>query len=226
MSHPHDGPFTSSRPRLIGDPGSTHHGRLDRARELVTLAADLGLDACKFQLLTPKEAKGGNIAMDWEWMPELIELGKEKGVEVFASAFDKSGVDYLAHLKCKSIKFAYSQYDASLRYPLKAFDTVYTSCDVMSETHYKDARFAKWKTLRLYCIPIYPVPYIVDFEGLFPRFDGFSSHCLGVNQEIAAVSAGARYLEFHFQGTWPSDTPDGKFAKPPALVEKLVRRVK
>lgn len=215
------------------DPGSTHNGELHYARRLVEIAAEVGADAIKFQLLSANEAKGGNVGMDWAWMPELIALGKEKKIEVFASVFDRSGWDYLLQLGCKSVKLSYSQAHKLDQYPhLAPLETVYVSQDVMSPAlalkpiRKSDVKPGPMRLVRYYCLPLYPVPYVVDMEGLFPCFDGFSSHCLGIEQEVGAVQAGAKYLEFHFMGDWPSDTPDGRFAKPPALAAKLIERVR
>jgi sialic acid synthase SpsE len=216
-----------------GDPGSCHDGDLYKAKELVSIGAACGLNAIKFQLLTPNESKGGNIGINWEWMGELIDLGKRKGVEVFASVFDRNGWDYLLSLGCKSVKLSYSQADKLPTYPhLAPLETVYVSQDVMSPTlslqpaRRGDVKPGPMRLVRFFCLPLYPVPFVPSFDGLFPRFDGFSSHCLGIDQEIRAVEAGAKYLEFHFQGTWDSHTPDGRFAKRPQEVEALCKRVK
>lgn len=221
------------------DPGSTHNGDLYKAKRLVEIAADVGANACKFQLLSNAElvkksgAETGNIGIDWEWMPELIALGKEKKVEVFASVFDRSGWDYLLSLGCKSVKLSYSQAHKLDQYPhLAPLETVYVSQDVMSPklaltpARKGDVKPGPMRLVRYYCVAQYPIPYMVDFECLFPRFDGFSSHCLGIEQEYRAVQAGAKYLEFHIQGDWPSDTPDGRFAKTPAMAAKLIERVR
>lgn len=220
--------------RIILDPGSTHDGELHKAIRLVELAADAGADAIKFQLLSDRETKGGNIGMDWEWLPELIAIGKRKRIEVFASVFDRSGWDYVIKCGCKSVKLAYSQQAALNAYPhIAPIETVYVSQDVMSPelslrpiATDKKSQPPKMELIRLYCLPLYPVPYLVDFEALFPRFHGLSSHCLGVQQEIRAMEAGAEYLEFHFMGDWVSNTPDGRFAKTPAMAEKICKAAK
>lgn len=217
----------------IVDPGSTHDGDLHKARQLVEIAADVGSNACKFQLLTSAECQGGNVPMDWEWLPELIELGNQKGIDVFASVFDRSGWDYLIHCKCKSAKLSYSQAHKLDQYPhLPPLETVYISQDVMSPVpvlrpaRKGDVKPSPMRLIRLWCLPIYPVPYVVNFDSVFPTFNGFSSHCMGIDQEIRAVEAGAKYLEFHVKGPWDSPTPDARFAKSPDLARKLIQRIK
>ncbi len=220
--------------KTIVDPGSCHDGEMHKAVRLVELAADVGADAIKFQLLTDKESRNGNISIDWEWLPDLITIGKRKHIEVFASVFDRSGWDYVIKCGCKSVKLAYSQQAAISTYPHRIpLERVYVSQDVMSPAISlrpipinKQSAPPPMELIRLYCLPVYPVPYLVDFEGLFPRFNGFSSHCLGIEQEIRAVKAGAEVLEFHMCGDWVSDTPDGRFAKTPAMAEKLISTIR
>lgn len=207
--------------KIIGDPGSCHLGSLTKARELVKLGGALGLDAVKFQLLGPAQLTGGNIGIEWEWMPELMAYGKDIGIQVFASAFDFKAVSFLVAIKSPAIKFAYSQQEL-LRTSLPSLPQemdVYASYDVMSREIYSE-------TVTLYCIPEYPVRYQIDFEGLFPRFDGFSDHTLGIHQTIRAAEAGAEYIEKHFTGDWYADCPDGRFALRPKEMDQLVKRIK
>lgn len=223
--------------RTIADPGSCHDGDMYKALRLIDLAADAGIDAVKWQLLTPAECKGGNVSISWEWFPELIVHGKTKGIEVFASVFDRSGWDYVIQCGCKSVKLSYSQAHKLNEYPHKSpLETIYISRDVMSPILSlwpvipKNPPRPNMNLIRMYCLPLYPIPYMIDFEGLFdgpsPRFHGFSSHALGIQQEIRAAEAGAKYLEFHMGGDWTSNTPDGKFSKSPAMVEKICKAVK
>lgn len=209
--------------KIIGDPGSCHMGRLDLAKELIRVGAACGLNAVKFQLLTGTQTRGtGNIGLDWDYLPELMALGDNLGVEVFASVFDLDGILWLQRCHARSIKFAYSM-PALVQPDLEQnFDLVYVSLDVMRPLKHSGRNF-----ISLYCIPEYPVRYVVDFEGIFPRFDGFSSHCLGIEQDVRAAEAGARYLEKHFTlDRADIDCPDHHFALRPKKLEELCKRIK
>jgi len=205
--------------QIIIDPGSTHDGEKKKALELIEIMAEAGADAVKFQLLTKKEEVGGNIGIDWDWLPDLIEWGRRMDIEVFASVFNKDGIKWLRHCLCKSIKFSYGMRelcaDAILENTnlLNPFKDIYLSGDVM-KAHPKI-------TTNLYCIPEYPVPYIIDFENVFPLFDGFSDHTLGIKQTVTAIDMGAKYIEKHGQGPWHSNTPDGNFAIRPEEIRDL-----
>lgn len=204
--------------KIIGDPGSCHLGNLTKAKELIRIGKEAGLDAVKFQLLTDKESINGNIKLPWEWMPELIDYGKGLNIEVFASVFGQAGADWMCDCGVESIKYSYSQRNnADLPGPFK---TVYISRDVM------DPGLKGPNVVNLFCIPEYPVRYLIDWEGIFPLFDGFSSHTLGIAQDLAAVRAGATVLEKHFQAPWDSPCPDGRFALRPEALAELCRKAR
>jgi len=206
--------------KMIGDPGSCHMGNLHKAYDLIRAANDCGLDAVKFQLLTSKQCTGGNINLDWTYLPTLMDLGAKIGIEVFASVFDYTGAAWLKQCGAKSIKFSYSKSDLLNENLIKnialSFDHVYVSHDTMTP------KILLEKYISLYCIAEYPVKYLIDFEGLFPRFDGFSSHTLGIKQDIVAINAGAKIIEKHF--TLDDDyiqCPDHNFALRPAQLKQL-----
>jgi sialic acid synthase SpsE len=211
--------------KLIGDPGSCHLGDLDRAKELIRVGAESGLDAVKFQLF-PNERKyteGGNVYLPAAWMPELIEYGNEYSAEVFASIFPNTSaeaiglMDKLVEWNCKSIKAAYSQrvYGWVRVDALKKFERVYVSGDYLDMP-------VDW-AINLYCIPQYPVPFEVSFDRIFDKFQGFSDHTLGIRQTIRAIQKGAKVIEKHFKLGDGKDEqcPDGRFAITPDEIAKL-----
>lgn len=208
---------------IIVDPGSCHDGLMSKAKQLIHIAAGCGADKIKFQLLTDKQLGGGNILLPWHWMPELIEEGKKNSIEVFASVFSKLGIAAI-YKHCNSIKFAYSQWDlaASVDKEVCFFRNYYVSSDVL--------RGPMPGAINLFCVPQYPVVYKIEFEYIFPVFQGFSSHCLGIAQELRALQYMRHEVmdplfEVHMKGTWESGCPDANFAKSPKQVEELCRKV-
>ena len=195
--------------KVIADPGSCHMGNLERALELTRVAAACGCDAIKWQLF--RDDSNGNIPLNREWFEALVGSAD---IEVFASVWDREAIDLLIRCKCKSIKFSYSQSQNWFSYPGSQFSHTYVSGDLSTRGWVSRA-------IKLYCIPLYPVPYLIDFDGLFPRFDGFSSHCLGIEQDKAAIRAGAKIIEKHFQLDDVSACPDGNFAIRPAKLKEL-----
>lgn len=179
---------------IIVDPGSTHMGKLKYALEHIDRAADAGADVIKFQLFkNPKGYTGGNVELPLNWWPELEERAALKGIKLTASVFNQKMLSFLLKKKPEFIKLAYSKKDEAywigriLDEDIKPI----VSCDVMTD------RLIPRGCIKLYCIPEYPVRYEISFDGLFPRFDGFSDHSLGIRQTIKAIYAGARYIEKH-----------------------------
>jgi N,N'-diacetyllegionaminate synthase len=202
----------------ISDPGSTHNGKLSYAKELIKISASCGCNAIKFQLFPSSLNCPPNIPLPYKWFPELVQYGKDLHIEVFASAFDEMAIQ-LIKKHCKSIKFSYLMKDLHKTIKYNDFDKIYVSCDIMSINDIRTSTIIK----KLYCIPAYPVQYIMDFEGLFPLFDGISDHTYGINQTFNAVRCGAKIVEKHI--TLDKNDimcPDGRFALSPKNLEKMV----
>lgn len=212
----------TSKIKIITDPGSCHLGDLSKARELIKISAYSGADACKFQLFKRSTT---NIPLPYDWFPELVSYGKELEIEVFASVFDKKSA-HIVNSCCNSIKLAYSQQknwkliDEFLY--LNNIKTFYISGDVMNWPIM--GRYEK--PIRLFCIPIYPVPYIIDFENIFEHFDGFSDHTLGIKQTLLAVKSGARFIEKHIQLDERCQVPDANFALIPKNLDIMVKEIR
>jgi sialic acid synthase SpsE len=208
--------------KVIADPGSCHMGDINRAIALTRAAVECGVDAIKWQLFDSSD--GGNVPLAREYFFRLVEIGRGLGIEVFASVWKMSGLIDLKETDCKSIKFAYSQNNRSdlIGLALERDMKTYVSGDIQTDFPKGKATDRTYNCpIRLYCIPLYPVPYLIDFDGLFPRFDGFSSHCLGIEQDKAAIRAGAKIIEKHFQLDDVSACPDGNFAIRPAKLKEL-----
>ena len=212
---------------IIGDVGSCHMGQLDLAIRLVSEGAAAGLDAVKFQLPTEAQLGGGNIGLNWRDLCTVREQFPR--VRIFASVFSYWGIQFLTKENFREIKFPYSQWGLFCQCAdygwLSQFDLIYVSTDVMRPPWKSNGSVppVTW----LYCIPHYPVQYVVDFEGLFPRFHGFSDHTLGIEQTRRAVAAGARLIEKHF--TVDSDRvrcPDHQFALRPERLRELCRTLR
>lgn len=212
------------RTYIVADPGSTHNGSKTSAMRAIKVACACGADAVKFQLLNESLCRNGNVMLNWKWMPDLIREGERLAVDVYASAFDWGGVDYLKDIGCKQIKFAFSQQQLRDDYPnslLASFDKVHTSYSPIDANPWR----AGVSFVKYYCIPQYPVPFAPNFEGIFPRFDGFSDHTLSVNAAFVAVKCGARYIEKHIT-VERGPTPDSRFALLPDQFADMVQRIR
>lgn len=200
-----------SETRIIAELGSCHMGKLERIKEAIDRCKALGnISAIKLQLFPNdiKYTEVGNVYLSHEMFKLAFEYGKQVGLPVTASPFDMESYYFLRNLQPDFIKFAYSQkHQWWIKDCLDHGFEAIVSCDVMTD-HLVDNRCTK-----LYCISEYPIKYEVAFDELFPRFDGFSDHTLGIRQTQRAIDAGAQIIEKHVRLGYEDETcPDARFA--------------
>lgn len=199
--------------RIIAEIGSTHCSKWEYCKEAIERAADLNVDAIKFQLF-PNRAPfigTGNVWMPPELYLQCAEHAKEEGIECSASVFGDEEFDFLIKTRPPFIKFAYSQNDQRgwIEETIEEGIEAIVSCDVMSDRKLPE------NTTRLFCLPHYPVYYQIKFDGLFPRFHGFSDHSMGYEQTLEAIYEGAQTIEKHVTLSKPDiHVPDSYFALP------------
>lgn len=206
--------------RIIAELGSCHMGKPERIKEAVDICKDLNLEL-KLQLF-PDEAPyvPTNIHLPIpDFLTALIHAEKQ-GVKLSASCFDPVSFLVLKNCSVDWIKFAYSKKNQVewISETIALGKEAIVSCDVMTD------HFVPKEATKLYCIPEYPVRYHVAFDKLFPRFDGFSDHTLGIRQTQNAIDAGAQIIEKHVRLGYEDETcPDAFFAVNIRDLEKLKR---
>lgn len=113
---------------VIAEIGNNHQGSLEKAKELVRVAADCGVDAVKFQKRANRsiftkalfdspydnENSFGStygehreaLELEGEALTELQAVARAEGVALFATAFDEESADLLAALEMPAFKIA------------------------------------------------------------------------------------------------------------------------
>lgn len=108
---------------IIAEAGVNHNGEIEKAIELIDVAADAGADFVKFQtfkaeslvninakkasyqIKNSKEEKDTQFEMlkkleiEDDWYPTLIHRCKEKGIQFLSTGFDEISIDLLEELK-------------------------------------------------------------------------------------------------------------------------------
>lgn len=121
-------------PYIIAEMSGNHDGSLDKALDIVRMAADAGAHAVKLQTYKPEtitiqsdapdfrlssghELWGGRTLWDlyqeahtpWEWHQPIFELAAKLGITCFSSPFDPTAIDLLEQLDTPAYKIASSE---------------------------------------------------------------------------------------------------------------------
>lgn len=121
-------------PMIIAEMSGNHDGRLDRALDIVRMAADAGAHAVKLQTYTADtitvdvDSPRFRLAADhklwpnrrlyelyqeahtpWEWHEPIFALAADLGLAAFSSAFDPTAIEFLESLDVPAYKVASSE---------------------------------------------------------------------------------------------------------------------
>lgn len=121
----------NNKPFIIAEMSGNHNQSLERALQLVDIAAEAGADAIKLQTYTAETMtlniqenefviqnnsslwKGESLYnlyqkayTPWEWHEEIFDYAESKGLVAFSSPFDETAVDFLEELNVPAYKIA------------------------------------------------------------------------------------------------------------------------
>ncbi len=244
---------------VVAEIGNNHQGNLETAMEMFRVAKKCGANAVKLQkrdnrnLYTKaiyhspyahKNSFGRTYGEHREFLEfgrseyrELMDYGREIGVTVLATAFDRGSADFLEELDVAGFKVASGdlrnvpllRHIAAFGRPMiistggACMDDVNRAHDVIMPINNQLAI--------LQCTSGYPAEFdelnlgvITTYRERFPNVTvGLSSHDNGIAMAIAAYMLGARIVEKHFtlNHTWKGT--DHAFSLEPDGFRKLVR---
>lgn len=244
---------------VIAEIGSNHQGDMEKAKLLIAKARECGADAVKLQkrdnrsLYTrdlynkPYDNENSfgktygehreHLEFGRSQYEELLAYGKEKGILVFATAFDISSADFLEALNMPVYKIASGdlrtipllKHVAQFGKPMIVSTGGGTIEDV--QRAYDAIMPINTQLAFLLCTASYPTPpeelNLRTIDTLRQRFPnnviGLSDHYDGIAMAVAAYVLGARIIEKHFtlHHTWKGT--DNVFSLEPIGLQKMVR---
>jgi len=248
---------------IVAEISANHGQSFKRAVALIKKAKEAGADAVKFQCYTPdsltincdnkyfriKHPKWGGQTLyqlyqkaytPWDWFKELKKIAEDLGLVFFATAFDKTAVDFLEDLDVPIHKIAsfelvdlpLIEYISRTKKPLILSTGMATLKEIEEAVDTAKKAGAK-DIILLKCVSSYParpeemnLRTIPDMAKRFNLPVGLSDHTIGVATSIAAVCLGAKLVEKHFCLSRKIETPDSFFSLEPKEFKLLVENIR
>jgi N-acetylneuraminate synthase/N,N'-diacetyllegionaminate synthase len=242
---------------IVAEIGSNHNRSLTLAKEMVDIAADSGADAAKFQIYSASTLYSARDAFELgydgggvtkliesvqtprEWLPELSERCRERGIAFFAAPFDTAAVD---ELDAVSEMFKIASFEIVdlplIRYAASKGKPMIIATGLANMGEIEDAIIACREAgnediTLLQCASCYPSrPSIMNLRAMetmrraFGVPAGLSDHTPGVHISVAAAALGASVIEKHFTMDRSMKGPDHSFAIEPDELRELVRQIR
>jgi N,N'-diacetyllegionaminate synthase len=240
---------------IVAEIGNNHEGSYAKAEEMIGRAAETGVQAVKFQTISPErlvtadqEARLGMLRkfqFSQSQFEGLAATARKFGVMFMSTPFDIECVEWLAPLvpafKIASGDNDYTQLLRSVAATGKPVVMSTGLADLPAVTAARDLLREVWRQRKLadpglallHCVVSYPTPpaeanlAAIDALQILGETVGYSDHTLGVEGAAAAVAMGARLIEKHFTlDKQSSSFRDHQLSADPAELAELVRRIR
>lgn len=248
---------------IIAEISANHDHNFAKTVQMMKAAKAAGADAVKFQCYTAdtltlnvkskyfqiKHPEWGGQTLyqlyqkaytPWAWFKKLKKIADDLRIIFFATAFDKTAVDFLEELSVPMHKIAsfelvdtpLIEYAAKTKKPLIMSTGMATKSEIREAVQAARRGGARDITL-LKCVSSYPakpeemnLKTIPDMQRVFKCLVGLSDHTLGIGVAVAAVALGAQVVEKHFTLNRQDKTPDSFFSLEPPELKALIENVR
>lgn len=208
---------------FIAEAGVAHFGDMERARELIDLAAEAGADAVKFQiydtsrLIASGEAEWrqrlGSKELPYHAFLELQRHAAERGITFLVTPHEEDALDYLVDvLRVLALKvgsgevgnLSFLRRVADKQLPTLVSLGLHQEREIEQVTQtFQEA--GNSQLVLMHCVTRYPTPpseanlrSISWLQRRYPYPVGYSDHAAGHAIALAAVALGACVIEKHF----------------------------
>ena len=212
------------RPFVIAEIGNNHEGDFSVAKEMVQAAKEAGVDAVKFQMISPEGLvtrdqisrieQLGRFSLSSDQFRELAQLSKDLGLVFFSSVFDCELVDRFDEiLDIYKVSSGDSTYiDLIEKVASTGKPTIISTGGLrLSEmkrlkSHFQNIQPDSSKLALLHCVSQYPThpddAFLIMIERMKMEIPntiiGYSDHTLGNQACFIAGAMGAEIIEKHF----------------------------
>tara|TARA_B100000427_G_C15487144_1_gene585857 strand:+ start:600 stop:1610 length:1011 start_codon:yes stop_codon:yes gene_type:complete len=246
---------TDNKVFIIAEIGNNHEGDLKLAKEMISLAAEAGADAVKFQTFNTEYYISNSDMQRFELLKSfelskddfkmLREHAKDKKLSFISTPFDIESSIFLNEI-VDAIKISSSDNNffpllktvAYGKKPIIVSTGLINIKEIEKTINYIIAKanniISKDKLALLHCVTSYPVEYqyanlnaIKTLRGNFDVTVGYSDHTIGINASIASVGLGARIIEKHFtKDKNQSEFRDHKISANPDEFYRMVQSIR
>jgi len=210
---------------IIAEIGNNHEGNVERAKQMIRMAAEAGADAVKFQTIVPEllvsrdqKARISTLRrfqLAHEQFRELAMTAGEQGVLFLSTPFDLESVHFLdSFVPAFKISSGDNTFFPLINEVAKTGKPVILSSglagfeEISASKSYIDDRWKEFgiegQLALLHCVSSYPtlpedanLLSIKKLKALGVSV-GYSDHTLGIDAAVLAVAIGARIIEKHF----------------------------
>ena len=244
---------------LICELSGNHNNSYSHLKKLIVKAISQKVDFVKFQVYKPEiltldvNSKHFKISLKntwsnysnlfnlfkksytpWEWIKKLSKILDKNKINWFASAFDKSSVDFLESLNCKAYKIASPEitdvnlieYISSKKKPIILSTGMADQKDL--DLAIKTIRKYHSKFAVLKCTSKYPATYkdlnlssIKQIKRKYNCVVGFSDHTVDDLAANISVVFGSTIVEKHFKLDNDLKSIDSHFSTPISNYQKI-----
>jgi sialic acid synthase SpsE len=207
---------------LVAELATGHGGDVALAGDMIRAAADAGADLVKLQSYTLSKLNPRDPQRDWLTKAhldtaaheQLLQVGRDCGIEVFSTPFDAEALQMLRDLGLKRFKIASSESASDWWMPTDSEEWV-ISYPWGNRREFSGPRWPH--RVHLTAVPLYPTP--LEAVGRAQLLDGWSDHGVGLSACYRALALGAQMLEVHV--TLPGRSRELAFDKTPTELRML-----
>ena len=234
--------------KIIAEIGWNHMGNMSLAKKMILIAKKNGADFCKFQTWSEKNLKPGPWDTDGRRkIYKKAELTLEKhfllkkyckkiGIRFLSSVFSTKDLHLLHKINVNEIKIpSHEIHNIKLiKEASKKFKKVYisTGASKWKEVLKIKKEIKKKNLVLMHCVSAYPcnidkinLPRLSKLKKLNYEI-GYSGHYQGIDDAIAAICNGAKFVEKHFTINNKLPGRDNKFAILPKQLKDLTDYIK
>lgn len=240
---------------FVAEIGNNHEGNYALAEKMISLAAQSGANAVKFQtfrteLFVNKKDRARfdrlkSFELSFEQFEKLNTVAKNEDVLFISTPLDMESAAFLKDIVCAfKIASGDNNFYPLLEYVATTDKPVIMSCGLtdleeisQSVSFIEEVRHKKNITgelALLHCITGYPVPQeqanvaaIRQLQDKFKCAIGYSDHTLGIEASLLAIALGARIIEKHFTiDKNKSDFRDHKLSADPQELKQLITKAR